>query len=225
MRSAVIPGALALATLTVPVACGAEQQSSQTADAGETSARFSDVTNYVVEGEERDEVITGAFDWAKRQGWTKGTYGGSTGFRVQIGGDCFSQDAGKDWKHWRAGGKRGFCSDTFWPPQELLDELRSNGSLESVGQEEVRGVSTTHYRVVPNEDTDDPDQWLDVWLDKGDVVHRFGRPAGEASPRFRDYFDFGVGVDVKPPCRVEPEASTTLTPDKGEQTRCIEEGL
>ena len=223
MRAAVIPGALAIATLTVPVACGAEEQSAQRADAGESSARFSDVTNYGVDG--GDEVITGAFDWAKRQGWTKGTFGGSTGFEVQIGGDCFSQEAGEDWKHWRAGGKQGFCSDTFWPPQEELDELRSNGSLESVGQEEIRGVSTTHYRVVPNEDIDEPDQWLDVWLDDEDVVHRFGRPAGESSPRVREYFDFGVGVDVKPPCRVEPEASTTLTPEKGKQRRCIEEGL
>jgi hypothetical protein len=75
MRAAVIPSALAVASLSVPVGCGAAQPGAQPAESEETSARFSDVTEYLVEGERRDEVIKGAFDWATGEGWTEDKYG------------------------------------------------------------------------------------------------------------------------------------------------------
>jgi hypothetical protein len=34
-----------------------------------------------------------------------------------------------------------------------------------------------------------------------------------------------LAIAVKPPCRVEPDASTTLAPGKGKQPRCIEEDV
>jgi hypothetical protein len=115
----------------------------------------------------------------------------------------------------------------FQPPPELLAGLRSYGTLESEGEEDVRGAKTTHYRVVPKDEySDEPEQWLDVWLDKDEVVHKLNRPLGEASPRTREYFDFGVGVDVSPPCRHAPvgsHPSTTLSRDSGKLPPCVEE--
>jgi hypothetical protein len=225
VRGAAIPGALAMASLTVSVGCGAQQPSAQLADSGEESARFTDVTFYVAEGEKRNEVIEGAFDWGTSEGWYEGRYGdGPIGFELQVGADCFQRGAGEDWKHWRAAGETPLCSDVFLPPPELLADLRSYGSLESLGEEEVAGVKTTHYRVVPSEaDSDHPEQWLEVWLDRAEVIYKLNRPEGEASPRTRDYFDFGVDVHVTPPCRPMPaHPSTTLTREKGKPP-CVEE--
>jgi hypothetical protein len=111
------------------------------------------------------------------------------------------------------------------PPQKLLRALRSYGNLESVGKEAIRGVSTTHYRLAPNNELDDPDEWLEIWLDEEEGVHRLRRPAGESSPRVQEYFDFGAEIHLAPPCRIAPgaSASTTLAPEKGKSTRCIEE--
>jgi len=227
MRAAAIPGALAAASLTVPIGCGPAQQPGQGPSTNGTTARFSDVTFYVVEGEERDEVITGAFDWAKGEGWSKDKYRGASGSRLQIGADCFQQDAGEAWKHWRAEGEPPLCSDVFEPPSQVLAQLRSYGTLESLGAEDVRGLKTTHYRVVPKSESDDePEQWLEVSLGEGDVVAKLNRPSGESSPRTREYFDFGVDVHVTPPCRpisAGSQPSTTLRHDKATLPPCVEE--
>jgi hypothetical protein len=215
MRAAVIPSALAVASLSVPVGCGTVQPTGQPAETEGTSARFSDVTEYG-EADGGDEVIKGALDWATGEGWSQSRYGGSVGTLIQIGADCFHRDAGEGWRHWRAEGDTPLCSDVFQPPPELLAGLRSYGTLESEGEEDVRGAKTTHYRVVPKDEySDDPEQWLNVWLDKEDAVYKLSRPLGEASPRTRDYFDFGVQVEVKPPCRPAKQ--------KGELPPCEEE--
>jgi hypothetical protein len=216
MRAAVIPSALAVASLTVPVGCGTVQPSAQPVETEETSARFTDVIEWG-EADGGYEVINGAFDWAAGEGWSKSMYGdGPTGTLMQIGPDCFYRDAG-GWKHWRVeDDDELFCSDEFQPPQELLARLRSHGTLESEGEEEVRGAKTTHYRVVPKDEySDDSEQWPDVWLDTEDVLYKLSWPPGEASPRTREYFDFGVQVEVKRPCR--PAAQ------KGELPLCEED--
>lgn len=227
MRAAVIPSALAVASLTVPVGCGTVQPSTQPAEAEGTSARFSDVTEWG-EADGGDEVINGAFDWATGEGWSKSRYGGGPmGTMIQIGLDCFYRDAGEGWKHWRAEDDEPLCSDEFQPTPELLARLRAYGTLESEGEEVVRGAKTTHYRVVPKDEYDDqPGQWPDVWLDEQEVVRKLQRPPGEASPWTREYFDFGVDVDVRPPCRPAPvgsHPSTTLTEDSGKLPPCVEE--
>ena len=214
MRAAVIPSALAVASLSVSVGCGTAQPSAQPAETGDTSARFSDVIEWG-EADGGDEVINGAFDWARGEGWSEGRYGGSVGTLIQIGPDCFYRDAGEGWKHWRAEDDPLFCSDEFQPPPELLATLRSYGTLESEGEEEVRGAKTTHYRVEPKDEYADDPGWIDVWLDKEDVVYKLSRPLGEAAPRTREYFDFGVQVEVKRPCR--PAAQ------KGELPLCEED--
>jgi hypothetical protein len=228
MRAAAIPGVLALASLTVPLGCGAAQQPVQGGpDSSGTSARFIDVTVYEEEGEQLNEVTKGAFDWATGEGWAEWSYGGGPpGSLLQVGADCFQRDAGQQWKHWRSEDNPPYCTDEFFPPAELLAGLRSSGALESEREEEVRGAKTTHYRVVPKDEyADDPEQWIDVWLDEEGLVHKLNRPEGEASPRTRDYFDFGVDVDVNPPCRPVPPGShpsTTLSRDSGKPP-CVEE--
>jgi hypothetical protein len=216
MRAAVIPSALAVASLSVSVGCGTVQPTAQPAETEATTARFSDVTEWG-EADGGDEVINGAFDWATGEGWSKSRYrDGPMGTLIQIGPDCFYRDAGEVWKHWRAEDDEPLCSDEFQPPPELLARLRSHGTLESEGEEEVRGAKTTHYRVVPKDEySDDSEQWPDVWLDTEDVLYKLSWPLGEASPRTREYFDFGVQVEVKPPCR--------LAEQKGELPLCEEE--
>jgi hypothetical protein len=216
MRAAVLPSALAVASLSVSVGCGTAQPSAQPAETEETSARFTDVIEWG-EADGGDEVINGAFDWATGEGWSKSSYGdGPTGTLIQIGLDCFFRDGEEGWKHWRAeGDNEPFCSDEFQPPQELLAGLRSYWTLESEGEEEVRGAKTTHYRVEPKDEYADDPAWIDVWLGKEDVVYKLSRPLGEAAPRTREYFDFGVQVEVKRPCR--PAAQ------KGELPPCEED--
>ena len=228
MRAAVIPGALAVASLSVSVGCGTAQPGAQPVETEEMSARFSDVIEYG-KADGGNEVSNGAFDWATGEGWSEDTYRGSSGTLLQIGANCFQRDAGEGWKHWRAGGDdEPLCSDEFQPPPELLARLRSHGTLEREGEEEIRGAKTTHYRVVPNDEySDDSEQWPDVWLDKEDVLYKLSWPLGEASPRTREYFDFGVSVDVSPPCRPSPvgsHPSTTLSKDSGKLPPCVEEG-
>ena len=229
MRAAAMPGALAVAVLTVPVACGPARQPAEARAVDGSSARFRDVTNYVVEGEKADEVEKGAFDWATRQGWRDSSYRGSSGSLLQVGDDCFHRDAGGTWKHWRVTEYgSAFCDpDLFQRPQELLATLSSNGTLDRVGPEKIGGVSTIHYRYVPSpEDTDNPEAWVEIWLDENKIVHRLERPAGEASPRVRDYFDFGVDVHVTPPCRPRQAATHPapgLSGEKQQSDWCVED--
>jgi hypothetical protein len=227
MRAVAIPGALAIATLTVPVACGPARQPAHTQVSDLSSVRFREVTIYVNEGQKTEDVETGAFDWAKHEGWVDSGAEGSSPDLLQVGKDCFAASKERTWLHWRAEREEsGLCEpELFQPPDDLLKTLRSFGTLDRIGEEKLGGVSSTHYRLTPAENVDIPELWLDVWLDERNLVLRLSQPAGEASPRVREYFDFGVGVDVKAPCRVELEASTTLTRDKGKQARCIEEGL
>jgi hypothetical protein len=92
--------------------------------------------------------------------------------------------------------------------------------------EQVGAVHTTHYGVVLSDDADDPEAWLDVWIDANDVIHRLSRPGAEASPRARDYFDFGVEVHVTPPCRPAGQvgSSTSLRQKDRRLMPCVEEG-
>jgi hypothetical protein len=224
----VIPSALAVTALTVPVACGPAQQPADTQATDLSSVRFRDVTTYVDEGRKTKDVQTGAFDWAKDEGWVdSGPADGSSRDLLQVGEDCFAPAEDGTWLHWRAEKEaNGLCEpELFQRPDDLLETLRSLGTLDRIGEESLDGVSATHYRLTPPENVDIPELWLDIWLDERNLVLRLSQPAGEASPRIREYFDFGAEVDVTPPCEIASNSSRSSTPAqaRGTLAPCVED--
>jgi hypothetical protein len=226
VRGTVLPGALAIAALTV--ACGPAREASRASQAAdESSVHFRDVTTYVNEGQKTEDVETGAFDWAKHEGWAdSGNAHGSSHDLLQVGEDCFARTEEGTWRHWRPEKEEnGLCEpDLFQPPGELLRTLRSLGTLDRIGKEKLGGDSSTHYRLTPAENVDIPELWLDVWLDERNLVLRLSQPAGEASPRIRDFFDFGAEVHVTPPCEVMPASrSSAPTQAREKLASCVED--
>lgn len=123
-------------------------------------------------------------------------------------------------------------------PTAMLATLRgASEEVEKVGQEQVRGVDTTHYRATvvtekalanaPQEVRKDVDQLLkstnfpdrypvDVWMDGEGLARRMKMslqltPAEAKGPLSQDmtmeFFDFGSAVQVKPP---PPEQTVDL---------------
>jgi hypothetical protein len=185
------------------VGCGAGQEGADS-DEPRSSARFAEVTNWVVEGELMPETVKGAYDWSIRHGWAEIEYvGAPAGTIRQLGDDCFGSEEGGRWSHWRPEG--AFCEpDMFDDPARLFEQLRRDRSFERIGDGEIRGVRVTHYRAVPEEvapgDVLEP---IEVWVDEAGVALRVRYGGAEATPRTRDYFDFGVEVAVeRPPDRL-----------------------
>jgi hypothetical protein len=70
---------------------------------------------------------------------------------------------------------------------------------KALGRESVRGVKTTHYRARLNIGAVKGP--LDLWVDENEVVRR-SRQRGEEERSYvstREYYDFGVNVEVKAP--------------------------
>jgi hypothetical protein len=105
-------------------------------------------------------------------------------------------------------------ADSFVPgaggitPERVLDELvKSSSTVDKLDSEEIRGVSTTHYRA--HLDKTKPGSGIlegepgivDAWIDDQGLPRRMRVPQGgehEAAVVF-DLFDFGVPVDVEAP--------------------------
>ena len=91
-------------------------------------------------------------------------------------------------------------------PDRLLDDLiDSSKEVEKLGSEEIRGVTTTHYRAQLKETKVGPDgdksATVDAWIDEQDLPRRVRVPSnteGGASAVV-DLFDFGVPVAVEAP--------------------------
>lgn len=112
-------------------------------------------------------------------------------------------------------------------PQEALRVILARGKPEALGREDLRGASTTHYRVrlepmdVSRElkgrplDVEAGPLAADVWADDTERLRRI-RIVEEESTLTYDFFDFGVDVDVE-----RPPSDQVLTP--GEFDRMTEE--
>lgn len=122
-------------------------------------------------------------------------------------------------------------------PTQFVEWLRGAGDVEEVGEDEIRGTATTHYRTkltvddiienAPDEETADRlrDQLealggeiesmpLDVWLDDAGLPRRLdveigvsGGGAAFNSVISMDMFDYGAEVDVEPPSDFEDISS------------------
>jgi hypothetical protein len=103
-------------------------------------------------------------------------------------------------------------------PGEVLNHLRENGDgVELVGSEDVRGVSTAHYRVELGDDAmsvllgeGNPEVekgllTVDVWVDQDAVARRvrMTMPPSESLRMTVEFFDFGVAVDPDRPAKDE----------------------
>lgn len=110
-------------------------------------------------------------------------------------------------------------------PANILEMLRGAGEVEEAGTEEVRGVSTTHYRVTIDVDkalenvSDDRREALkvqlkalgeeglsaEVWIDDDGLPRRFRwefrseAPAAFEMTMTLEFFDYGTDVDVQIP--------------------------
>lgn len=109
-------------------------------------------------------------------------------------------------------------------PTQSLDLLRAAGTdFREVGEEEVRGVATTHYQgtvdlekvveQVPEEAresyrrllelSDQTEIPIEVWIDEDGLTRRvrYEQTLGDGTTMdlTQEYFDFGVEVDVEPP--------------------------
>ena len=96
-------------------------------------------------------------------------------------------------------------------PTRALDLILAVGDEEELGDEEVRGSATTHYRVKldpkdlsrelggrPLDEAGGPFP-VDVWADDEGRLRRIRLVEEETATLLYDFFDFGVSVDVERP--------------------------
>jgi hypothetical protein len=96
-------------------------------------------------------------------------------------------------------------TDRFTPgpggpnPDQLLGTLiKASKRVETVGNEKIRGVSTTHYRAHLEEKELGEEVVVEVWIDGEGLVRRLSVLDPLGSTIF-DFFDFGVEVDIEAP--------------------------
>jgi hypothetical protein len=108
-------------------------------------------------------------------------------------------------------GARGMSPDRL-----LKDLIKSSTKVETLGSEEIRGVSATHYRAHLDEtklgidgDAEKP-VVVDVWIDEEGLPRRIRVPAGAGDlVVVFDLFDFGVPVSIH-----APPANEVVSEDK-----------
>jgi hypothetical protein len=116
---------------------------------------------------------------------------------------------GKPWLRWDAGDALGGTeSHAFTPatvnPDELLAQLReSGGTVTDEGREDIRGVSTAHYRTTYALDAPATGPGvLDAWIDDDGVVRqvRGSVPSDEGTVTITaTLFDLGQPVTITVP--------------------------
>jgi hypothetical protein len=99
-------------------------------------------------------------------------------------------------------------SSAMTPDRLLKDLIKASKKVEKVGSEDIRGVTTTHYRahldgskLGSNVDDNVPEA-VDAWIDEQGLPRRVRVPYGNGNDAIAavvDLFDFGVPVDVQAP--------------------------
>jgi hypothetical protein len=198
---------LAAASLTLLAAsgCAGDDDSGDSGVAAErsTSARFSERSvHYSADGEVRD-IVRGAFDWERKRGWAIERSAGSVTRTVQIGSRCYRREGSGPWRSFRATDVDGLCEAAlFGNPGKELQLVRAVARTEAAGEATIRGVKTTRYRA--ELDVGAVKGPIELWVDEDGVVRR-SRQRGPQKRSFvstREYFDFGVDVEVEAPKRV-----------------------
>jgi hypothetical protein len=94
------------------------------------------------------------------------------------------------------------------PDRLLKDLIKASKKVDKVGSEEIRGVTTTHYRAhldrskLGSDANDNVPEAVDAWIDEQGLPRRVRVPYGDGNDELAavvDLFDFGVPVDVQAP--------------------------
>lgn len=91
------------------------------------------------------------------------------------------------------------------PDRVLARIMESSKRVETLDNEEVRGVETKHYRAhldnkkPGNLHAGGKELVVDAWVDGEGLLRRLRIPMGPAGEFTLDFFDYGVDVDLKPP--------------------------
>jgi hypothetical protein len=202
MRSVLATASLSLLAAS---ACAGGDDGGDSAVTGEapTSARFSERSiRYLPDGQVHDSV-RGAFDWKRKRGWAVEQSAGTITRTVQIGPRCYRREGSKSWRSFRATDVDGLCEAAlFGNPGKELQLVRAVAQTEAAGEATIRGVRTTRYRA--RLDIGAVEGPIELWVDENGVVRR-SRQRGAEKRSFvstREYFDFGVDVQVEAPKRV-----------------------
>ena len=125
-------------------------------------------------------------------------------------------------------------ADRFMPgpggtsPDRLLKELiKSSKKVENLGSQDIRGVTTTHYRAQLDAakleiDANGDEVAVDAWIDQQGLPRRVRVPLGVEGAAVIDLFDFGVPVDVEAPPANEIVSEHKF--DKLMETECANVG-
>jgi hypothetical protein len=83
-------------------------------------------------------------------------------------------------------------------PDGLLELLRDIGDVQTIGNETLRGVPTTHYRGI----VDAIDAPVDVWVDGDGRTRKVAATVERAAIKVAseiEYYDFGAELDIQEP--------------------------
>lgn len=217
--------ALLLVPFTLLAAgCGSEPSSLDGSENALKDASSSRI-EWKMEGENVPEWAsmrsTGSIDYAKSRGELvlHGESDSAPEARlVLVGRDSYMGVEVGGTMHWlkqsvddATGAQRFFPGPGGTSPERLLKDLtNSSEKVEKLGSEEIRGVTTTHYRAHLDKtklggegNTGEPGV-VDAWIDQQDLPRRIRIPFGGGvdSGFVIDLFDFGVAIDVEaPPAR------------------------
>jgi hypothetical protein len=92
-------------------------------------------------------------------------------------------------------------SDLTFDPTEVLRSIGAGGTLERVGNEMVRGVSTTRYRYLRADHAA-----MDLWVDADDRLRQVAENQDDETDTI-DFYDFGANITpitapkTSPKCR------------------------
>jgi hypothetical protein len=192
-----------VAVTVLSVACGGEERHAATETS--TSARFVESWTYRDGEEIRREEFSGVFDWSKRVGSAEG----EDGYEIrQIGNDCYENNGGELWRHWRLDEAGDLCPVIPPSPALPLQELLPGARIEPVGTEVFDGVKTTVFRAVVDEEAafslpaldDGP---IEVWRDESAGLvrrwHESSDPSESLDQLQREFHDVGLEVHVGAP--------------------------
>jgi hypothetical protein len=212
---------LVASTAMLVAGCGTEPSSFQGSDDALRDASTSRI-EWKMEGEGVPEWAsmrsTGSFDYAKNRAELvmHGESDSAPDARmILVGRDSYMGIESDGTMHWlKHSVQDATGADRFLPgsggtsPDRLLKELiDSSKKVETLGSEEIRGVTATHYRAhldkakLGTDGNSDGAVVVDAWIDEQGLPRRIRIPfGGETDSGFViDLFDFGVPVDVEAP--------------------------
>jgi hypothetical protein len=212
-----------LLLLLVPLAagCGSEPSSLQGSDDALKDASSSRV-ELNLEGKGMPDWglmrSTGSIDYANSRGellFTGKSDSTPEARALFVGGDSYLGAKVGDTMYWvKESGESTRAADRFMPgatgmrPDRLLKDLiKASNKVEKLGSEEIRGVTTTHYRAhldkskLGIDGKQNEPGVVEAWIDEQGLPRRVRVPyGGENGPvAVADLFDFGVSVDVEAP--------------------------